>query len=401
MTPALRTIQDELDEMFSVPLAAVRRRERCALNLLLRANRNQVVLFGAGSAGRRALGCLRSIGVEPLGFADNRPETWGTSVDGALVMRPEDAAQQYGSDALFIVTIWNAKHRFADTKRRLAGLGVRAIEPIGPVQWRFPESFLPFFSLDLPHRLYRERNEIVRAAALWADEQSRAEYLAHIRWRLFGDVEGVPGPVPEAQYFPRVFDLRPDEVFVDCGAYDGDTLREFLKQNGGAFRRFVSIEPSPDVYEALERCVATLEPEVRSRVALERIAVGDRCETVRFDAGAGAGGHLSESGTFDVHGSTLDRLCATTRATFIKMDIEGAEGAALAGARATILRDRPILAICAYHRPTDLWRLPLMVHDLIPSYRMYLRTHESDGWDAVAYAVPPERVRGELRERVA
>ena len=392
MIDATRTIGDELGDILSERPEAVRERELRTLEDLLRANNNRVVLFGSGSAGARALSCLRSIGVEPLAFADSTPATWGRTVDGMAVLSPAEAATRFGSDALFIVSIWNAKHRFATTKKQLHELGARAVAPMSSVQWRFPEHFLPFFSLDLPHRLVRERAEIARAAELWADDRSRAEYLAHIRWRASGDFDAVPAPVSEMQYFPDFFELSPSEVFIDCGAYDGDTLREFLKRSRGIFRHVLSVEPGPDTFAALQTSIAALPASVRDRVAIERVAVGERRETLRFDVGDGTGGHVSDAGACVVEGTTLDRLCAPLRTTYIKMDIEGAEGAALAGGRNTIVRDRPILAICVYHRPTDLWRLPLFVHDLVPDYRMYLRSHLNDGWDTVAYAVPPERV---------
>ena len=79
--------------------------------------------------------------------------------------------------------------------------------------------------------------------------------------------------------------------------------------------------------------------------------------------------------------------------SFIKMDIEGAEGAALEGARRLIARHRPILAICLYHRQSDLWRIPLLIESICPGYRHYLRAHETDGWQTVGYAVPPERLK--------
>jgi methyltransferase FkbM-like protein len=74
------------------------------------------------------------------------------------------------------------------------------------------------------------------------------------------------------------------------------------------------------------------------------------------------------------------------------MDIEGAELDALRGARPVIVRDRPVLTICVYHVPGDLWRLPLLMKEMIPEYQMFLRTHEGDGWQTVAYGIPPGRV---------
>lgn len=79
------------------------------------------------------------------------------------------------------------------------------------------------------------------------------------------------------------------------------------------------------------------------------------------------------------------------RVTTIKMDIEGSELEALKGARETIRRDKPKLAICIYHKTEDLWEIPLYIKSLIPEYRFYIRHHGPSGlYDSVLYAVMPE-----------
>ncbi len=77
--------------------------------------------------------------------------------------------------------------------------------------------------------------------------------------------------------------------------------------------------------------------------------------------------------------------------TFVKMDIEGAELDALQGARETITRHAPVLAICLYHRPDHLWEVPLYLKGLRPDYRLYLRRYGEDCWEQVLYAVPADR----------
>jgi hypothetical protein len=74
------------------------------------------------------------------------------------------------------------------------------------------------------------------------------------------------------------------------------------------------------------------------------------------------------------------------------MDIEGAEYDTLLGGRMVIQRDKPVLAICVYHTQNDIWRIPLLVHEMLPEHKLYLRAYEGDGFQTVLYAVPPERV---------
>jgi hypothetical protein len=73
------------------------------------------------------------------------------------------------------------------------------------------------------------------------------------------------------------------------------------------------------------------------------------------------------------------------------MDIEGAEPDALEGARALIQRERPVLAICAYHRCEHLWTLPPLLKSLLPSSHVSLRRYAEECWETVYYAVPSER----------
>ena len=74
---------------------------------------------------------------------------------------------------------------------------------------------------------------------------------------------------------------------------------------------------------------------------------------------------------------------------YVKYDVEGAETEALLGSRDTIRRHSPALLVSAYHRSADLFRLPLLVHDLNPAYKLYLRRMAGvPAWDINLYAVP-------------
>ena len=88
----------------------------------------------------------------------------------------------------------------------------------------------------------------------------------------------------------------------------------------------------------------------------------------------------------------LDSLLGDARPTFMKFDIEGAEVDALTGARQTIERQAPILAVCVYHQQDHLWRIPLLLREWRDDYALFLRPHNEEGWDLVCYAVPRARL---------
>lgn len=79
----------------------------------------------------------------------------------------------------------------------------------------------------------------------------------------------------------------------------------------------------------------------------------------------------NEAATVSV--TSIDSIQAREQHLFIKMDIEGSEAAAIRGAEKTIREKRPFLAVCAYHRPSDLFMLPALMKSINPNYRIFLR----------------------------
>jgi hypothetical protein len=62
------------------------------------------------------------------------------------------------------------------------------------------------------------------------------------------------------------------------------------------------------------------------------------------------------------------------------MDIEGAEQRAIIGAKKTIARHKPRLAIAAYHLPDDRERIPALVKSIRPGYQMERGRCLMEGW---------------------
>lgn len=109
-----------------------------------------------------------------------------------------------------------------------------------------------------------------------------------------------------------------------------------------------------------------------------------------FSARGGRNSALAESGKRlrPVELTSVDALLQGNRADYIKMDVEGVERETLLGCRETIARWKPQLSVAAYHRNGDLWELPLLVRELGPDYRLYLRRHKYvPAWEIILYAI--------------
>ncbi len=385
----------ELQELMGEPLSSVYSRERSMYDELASPFSETVVLFGAGGLGRKTLAGLRRIGIEPLAFADNNPQLWGKQVEGLQVFSVEDAAQRFGQRAAFIVTIWKgeATDTMAERQQQLRNLQCARVVPFGFLFWKYPDVFLPHYACDLPHRVYEHAADVQQTLPLWTDEPSRREYLAQLRWRTLLDFDALPRPVAHEIYFPAdLVTFLPDEVFVDCGAYDGDTIRALLSSPNPFSGSIVAFEPDPANFLKLQKYVMDLPPSLRQSAVVHAAAVGARRSKVRFEA---SGTEASAVGTGDtaVDCVTLDETLGDLVPTYIKMDIEGSELDALRGAQRTISANLPVLAVCSYHRQDHLWQIPLLIHSFSDQYRFFLRPHHLEVWDLVCYAIPAHRLR--------
>jgi FkbM family methyltransferase len=382
-----------LRELLQESVLSVMEREKNALGSLIQESHGRVVLFGGGSLCRRAIAELRGIAVVPLCICDNQRERWGTTFEDLPLLSPADGARLYGADSLFIVTIWNAAHWYVETLAQLQALGCKYISTYSPIYWRFASTFLPQLLNDLPHKVYEDRKNVLDAETLWFDQASLDTYRAHIRWYATGDASHMPGRPDENSYFPAdIFSISPQEVFVDCGAFDGDTIRQFTDRVNCAFGSLHAIEADPLSLQNLNRGITHLCSEIQSRIHIHPCAVGAVRGLVRFETSGTVDSKICTEDGVEVECVPLDEMFSTTPFTMIKMDIEGAEFDALSGGMKVIQRDQPILAICVYHEQHDIWRIPLLVREMLPQHKLFLRAYEGDGFQTVFYAVPPHRV---------
>jgi FkbM family methyltransferase len=369
-----------LEQLLTEAPAAARSREQTALPAEAGAS---LVLFGAGRLGRNVLAALGRHGVVPVAFADNQVELWHRRIDGVEVLPPAEAAARFGSEATFVVTIFRGlgDEGMQAREHLLRELGCRRVMSFLPLAWSYADDLLPYYGAALPSTILESAAELGDLAGAWGDAESRRVFSAQLRWRLRGDFSGM-GPPASDQYFPRdLFTRRRDDVLVDAGAYDGDTLRAF----GPNFARAWAVEPDP-------RNAARLRAMGDDRITVMECALGEGPAEAWFAAKGGVDSALSCAGDTPVRVESLDRLLPTERPTLLKLDIEGAEQAALRGARGLLARARPLVAACVYHRPDDLWQIPLFLREHLPDHRLFLRAHQNDGYELVAYAIPPERL---------
>ena len=353
-----------------------------------------LVFMGAGNLGRMIAERLARIGIVPVAFCDNNAGLRGGQIHGVPILGPEEAVRRHADSAIFVITVFSSPKDQARLSGQLHALGAKKVASCLPLLWRYPEACLPFYSYDLPERIAAHAGPLREAFALLADEPSRQAFLADLRYRISNEVgPGDAGCVPDGQYFGPLFYRRiAREVLVDCGAFDGDSLQAFIAHRGSAaLAAYMGFEPDRANFDKLTRTIAGLgcNPETCRAILA---GVGAKSEWGSFASSGTMTAGFSSSGGGTAKIVSIDEACAGMKPTFVKMDIEGGELDALRGARNTLQRFQPLLAISVYHKPNDLWEIPLAIHETQPAYRYYLRSHGHGGLELVLYAVPPDRV---------
>jgi FkbM family methyltransferase len=195
-------------------------------------------------------------------------------------------------------------------------------------------------------------------------------------------MQAIARPWDDQFYGNSFVDLRPDEVLIEGGAYDGDSIRHFLARSGGRYGEIIAFEPDQDNFRRLEDYTRSL-PHVRAVCK----GLSDVNGVQRFATGEGMASHLDADGAGEVTVCRLDDE-VDAPVTFLKLDIEGAEVGALAGARETIARYQPKIAVAVYHRPDDILTIPKILEALDRPQRLYLRHHSGFHYDTTLFAIP-------------
>ena len=286
-----------------------------------------IIIYGCGHDGKLTKEILDLCGYPVMFWCDSNPQLVGKRIDGLEVISTEELVEKY-QDCLVII---GSSKYMEHIKERLRAFG---------------------FPLD--------RTEIFSGNVYdWA----------------FAD----------GQYFD-MFSPGHKEIFIDGGAYNGDTIFEFLAWNKGKEYKVYSFEPIKGIYEYIENRVRN--NHIKNVKVLNYAAWHKKEELFFMDMVDGSRVMRSGREGVPVNGERIDDIVNAEGATFIKLDVEGAEIEALQGASETIQKCHPKLAICIYHKSTDILDLGKYILSLNPEYKMAIRHYTLTNCETVLYAFP-------------
>lgn len=218
-----------------------------------------------------------------------------------------------------------------------------------------------------------------------ADDLSRLTLESVLKGRISGELKYFKEVYADNQYFAKdIVKLGCDEVFLDVGAYIGDTVEDIVRVTGGNYKKIYCFEPD-------KKCVISLRKNIGKYENVEVIERGawNKHEKLflQGDDTHGASS-INETGEYEIELDCIDNCIGENECiTHIKMDIEGAELAALQGAKRVIQMYRPKLAICVYHKNEDILDISGFILSIVPEYKLFLRHHNISGTETVLYGI--------------
>lgn len=328
-------------------------------------------IWGAGNTGTGAIAYLKEISngkLAPQCVVDNNPSVW----DGNVFLSPDEFFARKEIPKILLVCVY------------VADQVVRQIEEAG-----YTGEVVIFSTSMLSDnkeicRFYEEHMmELEELYGILSDNRSKETLEGFLNCIRTGDLayfEKINGDSTEKLLEPDILKFTDEEVFIDVGAFTGDTILEFLKLTSGKYKKIMGIEMDQGNYSVLGEAVGKME-----RTVVKNVAAGLHSGRMCFVSGHSESCYLAEEGDSETEVIALDDLSEMQDATLIKISANGMELPILQGAEKLLQRNVPKLSI--YASGSELWQIPKYLKRIVPEYQVYIRHYGYGRQAMICYAV--------------
>ncbi|MCH5299441.1 MAG: FkbM family methyltransferase [Ruminococcus sp.] len=330
-----------------------------------------IILYGMGDGADKVLKEFERLGISPYGVMASDDFVRGQVFRGFTVKKFSDFEEELDD---FIIALCFAS-QLEDVMSHIKSVAARRTMLVPSVPVFGDNIFNEAFYVD-------NESEINAAYDLLADDLSRRVFADIIRFQYTGELKYLDYCTTDKdEAFENILRLSGEEAYLDLGAYNGDTIEEFLRYSG-SYRSITAFEPSSKSFKKLQEFCADME-----NVSLWQLGSYNKNTQINFNTKSGRNCAIDVSGT-PVQVARVDAILCGKKITYAKLDVEGAERETFEGMENTIRLFKPKLNVAVYHRSEDLFALILQLHSLNPDYKFYLRHHPYiPHWDTNLYCV--------------
>jgi len=341
-------------------------------------SKRKLAIWGASKGGRKVLKLLKELKIKPSYFIDSDLKKQGRDINGIKILSPTKLEKDT-QILVLIGTCFKSEIIPFLEKRKIPYITdikdvLEMLEIMNNELNRWTNKRFSVLNYHL-----RELYEVLN---LLEDNESKDTFLSYLKYLkcffLFPKKSCKVSPYP--QYFhPQVKPERGD-IVADVGAFTGDTSARFL-QSTPEITKIYAFEPDKRNFLELKK----LHQKYKNKLIPIRAAVWDTNRIIKLQSNLGVACHISPEGTEKVKAISLDTFFKNSCPSLIKMDIEGAEENAIKGCYNIIRKCKPKLQVCLYHNPYHLFRIPIFLKKIAPSYKFYIGHHHEFMWELVLY----------------
>ncbi|MGN0508775.1 MAG: FkbM family methyltransferase [Ruminococcus sp.] len=338
----------------------------------LKTDNKPVVLYGMGDGADKVLKAFEHFGIKASAVMASDDFVRGQSFHGFKVKKLSEVEAEYGD---FNIALCFAS-QLEDVMNTIKSVAKKhtTLVPSVPVfgDNLFDDNFIA-----------ENRDDIETAYSLFADKLSKKVYENVLRFYYTGELSLLDEITTDKdEAFSSILKLGNNEVYVDLGAYNGDTIDEFLHYCGGDYRKIIAFEPNSKNFAKLQAHCENLK-----NIDLWQLGAYNRNTVLTFNNKAGRNSAIAETGT-ETRVACVDSILCGMAASYVKADVEGADFETLLGMKNTLQNFKPKLNFAAYHRFEDIFRLPILINRINPEYKIFLRHHPYiPAWDTNLYCV--------------
>lgn len=343
-------------------------------------NMKNVYIFGAKSLGIKVLKLLRYINIEPIGFIDNNTKLQGNYVEGKIVLSLKDIDKDEDS-IIIVASIFYMNEIISQLKEN----EYKNVIPYPILSLWNENNFPEHFTMEnLYMDLIENKNKYEELIYLLEDEESKFILKNIIKFRktLNFKYMDLCYDGKNTQYFDKnIITLNENDVFVDGGAFNGDSTLNYIYQSNNKYKKIYLFEPDKELIEASKRNLSCYK-----NISYNCMGLYKKNAFCNFNITGGLDGAINSEGDTKIKVVSLDSYIKEP-ITFLKLDIEGMEVEAINGARKHIELYKPILAISVYHYSSHIWKIPELIKSINSGYKFYLRHYTRNSADTVLYCI--------------
>ncbi len=343
----------------------------------LRLTDKPIFMYGTGNGGDKIIAALEAHGARLTGVFASDGFVRDRSFHGYKVLPYNEVITRYGNDIVVLLafgTTLPSVREFIEHLDKTHELIIPDVPLYGGevFDWNY---------------FAANKSKLLSICDLLDDKRSKEIFSDTVNFRLTGKLKYLLNTSDTRASLSELLGDQEITTVFDGGAFKGDSTSDFV--DALSPDTVYAIEADPKTYKKLCDYAAS---ETESNVIPINAALWDCDGEIEYvssaSRGSGEAGANKRAKVALIPALTIDSILRDTPVDLIKLDIEGAEGKALAGALDVISKSEPNMIVSLYHRTDDLFSLIESIHRLLPAHRLYLRRVDCiPMWDLNLYAI--------------